>query len=326
MKKILGIFGLLVVVIIITALWNPRFLIPFNVKNTLRWTGLFGIISIGAMFVIITGGIDLSIGSVIGLAGVLFSRALVEQGLSPWLAVPCILAITGLIGLAHGLLITKLKLQPFVVTLCGLMICRSAARYLGSDSTHGFAGLAGLKKWIKGSFFENCFGTSGGYDIPMAFVYMIVIAIVASVFLNLTVWGRYLYALGNNEEATRLSGVRTDRIVILAYVVCGILAGFGGMMFAVDVGSVQPSTHGNFYELYAIAAAVLGGCSLRGGEGAVLGVIFGSAMLRVLYNAINMLEIPTELELTVIGLVILAGVIADELIKRRAASRHLKAT
>ena len=129
-----------------------------------------------------------------------------------------------------------------------------------------------------------------------------------------------------NEEATRLSGVRTDRIVILAYVVCAMLAGFAGMMFAVDVNSVQPSSHGNFYELYAIAAAVLGGCSLRGGEGAVLGVIFGAAILRVLYNAINILGIKTEMEFAVIGVVILAGVIADELIKRWAASRQLKST
>ena len=306
---------------------NDRFLTPYNIENTLRWTGLFGIISIGAAFVIVTGGIDLSIGSVIGLSGVMLPKLLVEQGFSPWLAVPLVLVMAGLIGLTHGLLITKLKLQPFVVTLCGLMIYRGAARYITSDATLGFGtGYAGMKKWVKGSLIENFSGATDGFDMPMAFVYLIAIAIIASIFLNLTVWGRYLYALGNNEEATRLSGVRTDRIVILAYVVCAMLAGFAGMMFAVDVNSVQPSSHGNFYELYAIAGAVLGGCSLRGGEGAVLGVIFGAAILRVLYNAINILGIATELEFAVIGVVILAGVTADELIKRWAASRQLKST
>ena len=326
MKKILGIFALLVVVVIITASQNPRFLRPFNVENTLRWTGLFGIISIGAAFVIITGGIDLSIGSVIGLAGVMLPKLLIEHGFSPWLAVPLVLLLAAFLGLLHGLLITKLKLQPFVVTLCGLMIYRGVARYLTSDAPLGFGnGYAGLKKWVKGSLLENFAGRVEGYDIPMAFVYLLGIAIVASIFLNLTVWGRYLYALGNNEEATRLSGVRTDRIVIVAYVVCATLAGLAGMMLAVDVNSVQPSSHGNFYELYAIAAAVLGGCSLRGGEGAVLGVIFGAAILRVLYNAINILGIKTEMEFAVIGVVILAGVMADELIKRWAASRRLRA-
>jgi len=150
---------------------------------------------------------------------------------------------------------------------------------------------------------------------------MAVIGIVAAVVLNLTVYGRHLLALGRNEEAARYSGVNTDRTAIVAYVVCAFLAGIGGILFSLDFNSVQPSGLGEFYELYAIAAAVLGGCSLRGGEGSILGVIIGAAVMRVLYNAINILGIPTHLEFAIIGAVILAGVTVDELVKRVVAKR-----
>ena len=143
----------------------------------------------------------------------------------------------------------------------------------------------------------------------------------AATFLNRTIWGRYLLALGRNEEAARYSGIAIERMKILAYVICSGTAGLGGILFALDVNSVQPAGQGNFYELYAIAAAVLGGCSLRGGEGSILGVIIGAAVMRVLYNAINVLCIPTQPEFAIIGIVILTGVIADELIRRIAARR-----
>jgi ribose transport system permease protein len=148
------------------------------------------------------------------------------------------------------------------------------------------------------------------------------VGILAAIFLNKTIYGRYLLALGRNETAARYSGINTDAIKILAYMISSFLAGLGGMLFALDVNSIQPSSLGEFFELYAIAAAVLGGCSLRGGEGSILGVIIGAAVLRVLYNAINILRIPTHLEFAIIGAVILAGVIVDELVKRYAARRR----
>ena len=141
-------------------------------------------------------------------------------------------------------------------------------------------------------------------------------------FLNQTIYGRYLLALGRNVEAARYSGINTDRMVILAYVICSASAGLGAILFALDINSVQPSGHGNFYELYAIAAAVLGGCSLRGGEGSITGVVVGAAVMRVLYNAINILGIPTQLEFAIIGLVILTGAIVDVLVKRVVARRR----
>jgi ribose/xylose/arabinose/galactoside ABC-type transport system permease subunit len=161
--------------------------------------------------------------------------------------------------------------------------------------------------------------------VPMPMLIMIGLAVLASVFLGRTIYGRYLYALGRNEEAARYSGINTDRMVILAYVICSGMAGLGGILFALDINSVQPSGHGNFYELYAIAAAVLGGCSLRGGEGVILGVVIGAAVMRVLYNSINILGIPTQLEFAIIGFVILIAVIIDEVVKRMMATRRAAA-
>jgi ribose/xylose/arabinose/galactoside ABC-type transport system permease subunit len=161
--------------------------------------------------------------------------------------------------------------------------------------------------------------------VPTPTLVLIALAVVASIFLNRTVYGRYLLALGRNEEAARYSGINTQRMIVVAYVLCSLAAGLGGILFALDVNSVQPSGFGNFYELYAIAAAVLGGCSLRGGEGNIVGVVIGAAVMRVLYNAINILGISTKLEFAIIGVVILAGVIVDTVVKRMVARRALLA-
>lgn len=321
MKKILGIFALLVVICAFTAIMNPQFLNAYNVQNTIRWTALYGILSIGVSFVIITGGIDLSIGSVVGLVASLLAWLVTVKEVPVPLALLFCVALSLGIGVIHGLLITKVRLQPFVVTLCGLLLYRGIARYLTDDQSLGF-GTAheGLRGIATGSI-----PLFADYRIPYLFVIMTVLAIVAAVVLNRTIYGRYLFALGRNEEAARYSGISTTRVTMSAYIICSLLAGLGGILFALDVNSVQPASFGEFYELYAIAAAVLGGCSLRGGEGSILGVVIGAAVMRVLYNAINILGIPTHLEFAVIGAVILSGVVIDELVKRFAASRRLRA-
>ncbi|QDT28487.1 ABC transporter permease [Gimesia panareensis] len=320
MKKILGILILLIVVCLITAVSNKSFISAYNLQNVIRLTSLFGIISIGVAFVIISGGIDLSIGSVICLVGSLLPYLLVEHGFPVPVALISVMTLAVLIGLAHGLLITKLKLQPFIVTLCGLLIYRGIARGITEDQTQGFGnGYTGLRYLATGKislpFIE-------GFKLPVPFLIMIFLAIVAAFFLNKTIFGRYLKAIGNNEAAARYSGIQTDSVVILAYVVCSCLAGIGGILFALDINSVQPEGIGNFYELYAIAAAVLGGCSIRGGEGTILGVVIGAALMRVLRNSITMLGIPSQLEFAIIGAVILVGVISDELVKRYAQQRR----
>lgn len=329
MKKVLGIAALLLAILI--AMWivpetRGTFWSAYNLENVLRWSSLFGIISIGVAFVIITGGIDLSIGSVIGLVGAMMPLLLIEHEWPAWLMLTFVMSVALAIGLAHGLLITRLRLQPFVVTLCGLLLYRGIARWITGDKTTGFGteyndSLRLLATWEV----PLPFMSQTAFAIPITFLILVIVAVFAGVFLNYTVWGRYLFALGRNEEAARFSGIHTDRMIILAYVVSAGLAGLGGVLFALDVNVVQPVSHGNFYELYAIAAAVLGGCSLRGGEGSIIGVIIGAAIMRVLYNAINLLGIATQLEFAIIGGVILIGVIVDEIVKRFVSARRARA-
>ncbi len=321
MKKILGILGILIVVVIATVVLSEGiFLSPFNMENLIRRTALFGIISIGVGFVIITGGIDLSIGSVVCLIGCGLPWLLTVHEWSLPAAFLTVLLVSLVIGLTHGVLITKLKLQPFVVTLCGLLMYRGITRGFTGDQTQGFGSdFKGIRRLataeIPVPFVE-------GFGIPAPCLILVVVAVIAGIFLNQTIYGRYLLALGRNEEAARYSGINTDRMVIVAYVICSLTAGLGGVLFVMDVNSAQPVDFGNFYELYAIAAAVLGGCSLRGGQGTIIGVVIGAALMQVLRNMITLVDaIPTHIEYAVIGAVILGGVMADEMVKRIAGRR-----
>ena len=304
-KKDIGLLILIVVVGAVVATINPRFLLPINLANTSNLIGLFGILSIGQAFVIITGGIELSVGSLIALLGVLFIDLIANHGMAWPLAFILILVLGGLIGLAHGWLITRLKLQPFVVTLCGLLIYRGIARFYTADGTAGFA--------FGQNFPTLEFLTAGRtYGIPNSFIALLIIMGVTWVVLHRSVFGRYLYAIGKNEEAARYSGIRTGRMVMAAYVICGVLTALSAIYFAMYTRSISPASHGNFYELYAIAAAVLGGFSLRGGEGSIVGVILGTILLQELQNLVNLLGIPSSLNFAVMGGVILIGVLVDQ--------------
>ena len=150
------------------------------------------------------------------------------------------------------------------------------------------------------------------FGVPHSFIAMIVVAAIMWVVLHRSVFGRHLFAVGKNEEAARYSGIRTHRVIIAAYVICAVLTAIAAIFFAMYTRSISPSSHGNFYELYAIAAAVLGGCSLRGGEGSIIGVVLGAILLQVLQNLVNLLGIPSSLNFAVMGSVILIGVLADQ--------------
>ena len=315
--KVIGILALLVAICLYTGLASDRFLRAGNVENLVHRTALFGILSIGAALVIITGGIDLSIGSVVCLVGVLLPYLLTEHGWPAAAGVAAVLALSAAIGLTHGLLITKLRLQPFVVTLCGLLLYRGLARGLTGDKSQGFGILYKNLRALATSR-APIFGSSAdAFHLPSTTIMLIVVALLAMLFLNKSIYGRYLLALGSNAEAARYSGIDVDRMTILAYVICSTLAGLGGMLFVLDINAAQPSDFGNFYELYAIAAAVLGGCSLRGGEGSIPGVVIGAAVMVVLSNSINLVHPDYQnIEFAIIGGVILVGVIADELLRR----------
>ena len=314
MKKELGIFVLLVVLCAVTGFENHAFFSQANLTNTANLIGLFGIFSIGTGLVIITGGIDLSVGSMIALNGMLLVLALMEWHW-PWpLAALFAIVVPMILGLAHGFLITKFRMQPFIVTLCGLLLYRGIARFIASDTTKGFG---------EAENFKTLQNLANGklLGLPMPFVILIVIAIIMWIVLHRSVYGRYLFAVGRNEEATRFSGVNTKLVVAGTYVLAGLLTGISGILFAFYTNSVSPSNHGNFYELYGIAAAVLGGCSLRGGEGSILGILIGTALLLVLQNLVNLLGIPSSLNFAVMGAVVLVGVLADQIFKNRSAKK-----
>ena len=326
-SKIFAILCLLVVTCIYTAANSDRFVLPGNIENVIHRTSLFGILSIGVAFVIITGGIDLSIGSVVCLAGVLLPMLVRKY---EWSLAGSVIAVTVMsagIGLIHGLLITKVRLQPFVVTLCGLLIYRGIARGITKDVTQGFGSderFDGLRALARKTY-TIINSDSFEFNLRATVIILIVITIAAIILLNRTVFGRYLMAIGSNVEAARYSGINTDRVTTLAYVICSTLAGIGGMLFVLDINQAQPSSFGNFYELYAIAAAVLGGCSLRGGEGNIIGVVIGAALMQVLYNTINLVHPQYQsIELAIIGGVILGGVTIDAIARRVISARQTK--
>jgi ribose transport system permease protein len=305
LKKDLGLCILILVVGTVVAIINPRFISPINLSNTANLIGLFGIFSIGEGFVIITGGIDLSVGSIFALLGVIFIDLLVGYQL-PWQVAAVLTVAMGVgLGAIHGFLVTKMRMQPFVVTLCGLLIYRGVARYYTDDGTAGFEFGQSFPtlEWLT---------TGRSFGVPHTFVVFIAIAVVMGVVLHRSVFGRYLFAVGKNEEAARYSGIRTQAVIAAAYIISGALAGLSSVYIAMYTRSISPASHGNFYELYGIAAAVLGGCSLRGGEGSVLGIVLGAILLQVLQNLVNLLGIPSSLNFAVMGAVILIGVLADQ--------------
>ncbi|WP_037083816.1 ABC transporter permease [Neorhizobium vignae] len=314
-KKDIGLATLVITVGAIVAVINPRFLSPINLANTANLIGLFGLFSIAEAFVIVTAGIELSIGSVIALIGVIFIDLIASFGV-PWpIALAIAMALSLAIGLLHGWLITRLKLQPFVVTLCGLLIYRGIARFYTRDGTAGFtfgSDFPMLEYLIAGR-------TAG---VPHSVVAFLLVAVAAWFLLHRTVLGRHLFAVGKNPEAASFAGIDTTRVVIQAYMLCTFLTGISAVFFAMYTRSVQPSSHGNFYELYGIAAAVLGGFSLRGGEGSIIGVVLGVILLQVLQNLVNLLGIPSSLNFAVMGSVILAGVIADTQFSRYRDARR----
>jgi ribose transport system permease protein len=324
-RKDLGLLVLILVIGTVVALLNERFLLPENISNTANQIGLFGIFSIGMAFVIVTGGIELSVGSIIALLGAVFIDMIVNFGVN-WLLAIGIVVLAGMaMGLLHGLLVTKAGMQPFVVTLCGLLIYRGAARYYTKDGTAGFGFGESYPtlEWLtagRSELFSPLAKLFGYYGptlaVPHSLIAMLIVSVIAWVIFERSVFGRYLLAVGKNEEAARYSGVNSDRVVLAAYIICCGLAAVAAVFWAMYTRSISPAVHGTFYELYAIAAAVLGGFSLRGGEGSIVGVVLGTVLLQVLQNLVNLLGIPSSLNFAVMGSVILIGVFADQQLAR----------
>ena len=315
---------------------NPDFLGYSNSINTLRQISMLGIFAIGIGFVIITGGIDLSIGSLIGLTGVLIAKlsspAQGGLGYPLWVGILVALGVSLSLGLVQGLLITRLKLQPFIVTLGGMLLFRGVSQTIAEGGTLSLGG-SPLLNLANGGYLE----VSGEPLLPYPLVMFLLVIGIATYVLHFTVYGRYVYAIGGNRDAAEYSGINVRRVETSTYVISAGLAGVSGICYAAYIGQMSQQV-GVAYELYAIAAAVLGGCSLRGGEGTVLGIIIGSAVMRVIDNGINMFQVHyTDVEripriwrldpnwtFIIIGMVILVAVIIDQVVHIVQAKRRIQ--
>jgi len=300
-----NILLILIVMIIAMLIISPPFRSVSNILSVIRLFVPIAVAGIGVCMVIITAGIDLSLGSVYGLAGVISSLALTSLGAPVLLAIILgVLSGTG-IGFANSLLVEKIGLPPFIATLATMIIARGICYIV----TQGYP-ISGLSP---GYLFLGQGSIAG---VPTQIWFMAGIAVIFSIFLNKTVTGRRIYALGGNEEATRISGINTSRIKILVYTLCGTLAGFAGIITASKLGIGQP-TSGLGFELDAIAAVCIGGASLMGGAGTVMGTIIGASIMGILRNALVLLSVDAYWQQFIIGFVILFAVAADQISKKR---------
>jgi len=286
----------------------PTFLKSDNLLNIANQIAVIAIMAIGMTMVIITGGIDLSVGSLAALSAVMATRLIRDQcggmeASTAGMVFACAtaIAICGLMGGLSGTLITLFGVPPFIVTLA-MMLVASGLAYIASAGQSIYQ--------IPESFVWLGRGT-GLFGLPHAVVLMLLLYAAAHVLMAQTILGRYLYAVGGNREAARLSGVPVRRVLLVAYVACGLLAGLGGVIMASQLKSGSP-TYGNMYELYVIAAVVVGGTALSGGEGKILGTLIGAFIIAVIQNGMNLTNIESYTQKVVLGLVILAAVLVDK--------------
>lgn len=291
---------------------NPGvFVKPANLAIIMRFVATFGILGIGEILVIITGGIDLSVGSMTALTGVLVAwmmmkgAAGIEQiGMVP--AILIVLVLAALVGLWHGLFVTKVGVPAFIITLGTWLTASGASAYI----TRGYPVV-----FPSGHPFLTL-GQGEVGSVPIMFIVMLVVALVTAFILNLTTLGRHIYAVGGNLEAARVSGVNVDRVRLFCYAASGVMAGITGILLASRLGQGTPVV-GSAYELWAIAATVIGGTSLFGGEGTVLGAVLGAAIMGVMQNGMVLMNVSSYAQSMVLGLVLVIAVVYDTLRRRR---------
>jgi ribose transport system permease protein len=297
--KLGPLIGLFLLVIVITLL-NPSFLSVNNLLNVLRQVSISALIAFGMTFVILTGGIDLSVGSTLALTGAV-AASLLASGTDPILAMGAALILGLLLGAVNGVIITKGKVAPFIATLATMTIYRGLTLvYTEGRPVSGLGDSLAFQMFGKGYFF----------GIPVPVITMIITFAVLYFILHKTTFGRRVYAVGGNEEASKLSGISPDRVKIAVYAITGLLAAMSALILTSRLNSAQP-TAGESYELDAIAAVVLGGTSLTGGKGWIFGTLVGALIIGVLNNGMNLIGVSSFFQQVVKGVVILLAVLID---------------
>jgi ribose transport system permease protein len=313
MKKELTMLGVMIGLAALTAILNPVFLCGDNLRNTIRPLSLISLFALGEAVVIIAGGIDLSIGSIICISAVTTSYLTMYMGFGIGSAVTAAIALSLFIGFAQGLVITWLGVQPFVVTLGSMLLLRGVAEVMTGGTDIGFQGKYPGFRFL---------GEGLGFGMPMPFWFALIAIAITAFLMHRTLFGRYCYAIGSNAEASRLSGVPVQRIRLVTFIASAGLSGVAGVLYVAYLPSATPSL-GSAYELHAVAAAVLGGCSLLGGRGSVFGVLVGAGIMQITFNAVNLVG-KSLWQNVVAGGVILAAVIVDRVFEKNAARRRTK--
>ncbi|MFM2644149.1 ribose ABC transporter permease [Vibrio chagasii] len=292
----------LIFLIVIVSFLNPNFFTVDNILNILRQTSVNAIIAVGMTLVILTAGIDLSVGSVLALCGA-FAASMIGMEIPVMVAVPTALLAGAALGAISGVIIAKGKVQAFIATLVTMTLLRGVTMVYtdGRPISTGFTDTADAFAW---------FGTGYAMGVPVPVWIMVVVFASVWYLLNHTRFGRYVYALGGNESATRLSGIDVDKVKIGVYAICGLLAAVAGIIVASRLSSAQP-TAGMGYELDAIAAVVLGGTSLAGGRGRIMGTLIGALIIGFLNNALNLLDVSSYYQMIAKAVVILLAVLVD---------------
>jgi ribose transport system permease protein len=304
-QKLLA-FASLIVMFIVFSLASPNFVRFNNIVGILLSTAVNGILAVGVSFVIITGGIDLSIGTVMTLSAVMAGVVITFWQLPIFLGILAGVATGALCGCINGATVAKMKIPPFIATLGMMMIAKGLSLVISGTKPVYFVDTPAFRKIAMGAIF----------GIPNAVLIFFCSAIVASLILTRTILGRYTFALGSNEEAARLSGINVDRWKIGVYTLGGSFSGLAGIIMASRLNSAQPAL-GQGYELEAIAAVVIGGTSLSGGEGSILGTVIGAFIMSVLTNGLRILSIPQEWQTVVIGVIVIVAVYMDILRRQR---------
>lgn len=295
----LGILSVLVLLIVLLSFLSPVFLKYDNIISVLRQVSINMYLALGMTLIIITGGIDLSVGAIVAMCGTLTVGFIVTNGLPIWLAIVIGLALGTLCGFLSGLTIATLKLPAFIVTMSMMNIAKGIGYvYSGGRST----------RLVDDAF--NALGTGYLSFIPLPVLYMLILLVVFSVILNKTKFGTYIYAIGGNRESARLSGVPIKKVEIAVYTISGALSAFAGLVLCSRMYSGQPSV-GDGYELDAIAACVLGGVSMSGGVGRISGTVIGVLVIGIISNGLNLMNVSSYWQLILKGLIILCAVIID---------------
>jgi ribose transport system permease protein len=285
------------------AILSPVFLSYANLVNSLQQVTINAIIALGMSVVIFTGGIDLSVGSVLAFCGIVLGGMIVNNGIHLVIACVCTILVGAACGCVNGILVARFKLQPMIATLGTMSIARGAALTLAGGRT--ISNYPMSFQWI-GS------GTIGGTGIPVQILFMLLLYLLLFYVLRFRKVGRYIYSIGGNEEATRLSGINVMKYKIIAYIIGGALSAVAAIILVSKLNSAQ-SIAGEGYELDAIAASVIGGASLLGGAGSVWGTMLGAIIMGIIRNGLNLMNVSSYSQRIIIGIIILAAVMLDSI-------------